>query len=46
MRVANSLAEVLIFLGLGVGSSALCALVWGVLWFSFEYLSTGLLVLE
>lgn len=35
-----------IFLGLGVGSSALCALVWGVLWFSFEYLSTGLLVLE
>ena len=38
MRVANSLAEVLIFLGLGVGSSALCALVWGVLWCTFEHL--------
>ncbi len=38
MRVANWLAEVLIFLGLGVGSSALCALVWGVLWCTFERL--------
>ena len=37
-RAANWLAEVLIFLGLGVGSSALCALVWGVLWCTFEHL--------
>ena len=37
-RVAYWLAEVLIFLGLGVGSSALCALVWGVLWCTFEHL--------
>lgn len=28
------------------GVALLCAAVWGALWFSFEYLSTGLLVLE